>query len=103
MWMDNSEMVRVGQIVFVVEIIREGRSYFGLRSTPLRTNKSHEPRLHGLCGETDNISRFARGIGVVTRLAGPYDDRARVRQLIGKSQSVALEKLGYPELDSGST
>lgn len=68
-----------------------------LRERPLRTNVSREPRLHGWCGETNNVSRTAMGVWKVvkTNAAG---DRAQIVQVTGADLAAFLERDGYPEL-----
>jgi hypothetical protein len=105
MWIDlNLESVTtVGAVLFLVESIdtNRGTSRRSLRGTPLRTNLSHEPRLQGWCGETDNISRHAHGMVVVTKIVdghGDGYDRACCRRASDAEMTAACEAAGYPDL-----
>lgn len=56
----------VGRTFYVVECeYQRGSTGSGtayeLRDEPGRTNMSHEPRLHGWLGTTDNVYRYALG------------------------------------------
>mgnify|MGYP001587787584 CR=1 FL=1 len=56
---------------FLVRVIPQGREeHYVLQTIPGRTNQSHEIRLTGWLGETDNVSRFAGGAVQVTRREG---------------------------------
>jgi hypothetical protein len=96
MWIDR-EYQAVGDIGFVIETVREGRSRWHLRESPARTNQSHQPTLVGWCGETDNVSTHARGMARVVRVNGA-GDRMMVEALTGEALVQALEACGYPEL-----
>ena len=97
MWIDAD--TTVGTIGYLVEILNTstGHSHFSIYERPLRTNQSLQPRLHGWCGETDNRSRYARGMVRVTRTTAR--DRARVVQIRGADLAAALENDGYPGLE----
>ena len=97
MWIDR-DYEAVGDVGFLVRIVREGRETYRLRDTPPRTNQSHEPRLTGWCGETDNVSTFGEGMARVTatNVAG---ERMRVALLTGPELAAALEAAGYPGLE----
>ena len=66
-----------------------------MNATPNMT--SHEPRLIGWCGETNNISRTAHGVWMVTRINNA-GDRIQVLHVIGKHRDAFLAKDGYPGL-----
>jgi hypothetical protein len=101
-WIDADFDTRTGDVRFAIETLNTstGKTSWSLSDTPLRTNQSHEPRLHGWCGETNNRSRYARGLVRVTKTTDPHNDhpRARVQLIRGEALSEALETLGYPEL-----
>ena len=102
MWIDSDD-VSVGDTRFLVETLdtSTGGISHSLRDSPLRTNQSHQPRLVGWCGETDNRSRTARGMVRVTKVVRPNDGFARacVRKLAKSELKDALAHAGYPELD----
>lgn len=102
MWIDSdydSWGMRIGDNAFLVEVknTSNGAEYMLLQESPLRTNQSREPRLTGWCGETDNRSRYARGMVRIVKY-NKSGDRAFVRQLTHKELATALEERGYPEL-----
>lgn len=83
---------------YLVETVHNGRTSWSIRERPLRTNQSNEARLTGWCGETDNKSRFARGVvRVISRNAG--GDRARIAPVTGAELAAWLERDGHPELN----
>lgn len=100
-YVDADAEVEVNRPYFLVEADHTGyggvTTRWQLRDQPLRTNQSHQPRLVGWCGETDNVSRHARGMVRVTSIAG--NGRARIVRLQGAELTAALEQAGYPELD----
>jgi hypothetical protein len=97
-WIDV-EYVSIGTIGYLVETVNTstGGTSWSLYDRPPLTNRSHEPRLYGWLGETDNRSRTARGMVRVTAL-NKNRDRARIARLTGDELSAALEGDGYPEL-----
>ena len=104
-WIDCSNGYEtIGDHCYLVEVLdtSSGRTSWSLHERPLRTNQSHEPRLHGWCGETDNRSRFARGVVRVvdTTKSG---DRCRIAAVKGDALLAFLEQDGYPELAKGVT
>jgi hypothetical protein len=68
-----------------------------LHSTPLRTNRSHEERLTGWCGETDNVSRTAKGAWRVVKL-NKKGDRMMIRQIHRGDLCTFLANDGRPNL-----
>lgn len=99
MWIDaDAYETTVGATGYLVETLNTntGRTTWALRDRPLRTNQSLQPRLHGWCGETDNRSRYARGMVRVVRVT--LRDRALVTKLDGAELAAALEADGYPDL-----
>lgn len=86
---------------FLIETRPQGKApRFEVHPHPGHTNQSHEPRLSGWLGETNNVSSFARG---VVRCVGRSDnDRVSVEPLDGDSLRAALATLCYPELDPGN-
>ena len=98
MWIDTQqEPVRVGNVVFLIESIRDGVTRNYAQSMPGRTNRSGEARLAGWLGETNNVTRYARGLVEVVRVADD-GDRALVRRLRGRRAAQALVARGYPQL-----
>ena len=68
-----------------------------LRERPLRTNQSHEPRLTGWCGETDNRSRYAVGVWKIVQV-NKARDRVRIVRLHGADLACFLADDGHPDL-----
>jgi hypothetical protein len=98
-WIDCYYTTKSGDIGYLVETLdtSSGRTSWSVRDRPLRTNRSHEPRLTGWCGETDNRSRYARGVVKVTRV-NAAQDRAQISSLSGPELAEFLENDGHPEL-----
>lgn len=98
MWIGPDESLRAGDVGFLVERSHNlhGTSRYGLCDTPAHSNLSHEPRLHGWCGTTDDVATYGRGMARVERLA--KNGRALVRVLTGDELAEALEEHGYPDL-----
>ena len=71
-----------------------GRQVYSLRQHPVHTNQSHEPRLDGWCGETNNVSVQAEGLAMVARRA--RNGRICLRRV--ETTLEALEAIGYPAL-----
>ena len=97
-WID-CEFARVGYIGYVVETLNtnNGGTTWSIRERPCHTNQSNQPRLHGWCGETDNRSRYARGVAKVTAV-NAAGTRVRLARLEGAELLAFLERDGYPEL-----
>jgi len=103
-WIDcesyGDEITIIGGIGFLVESHDNNhggsvsRSLYG---SPLRTNQSREPRLFGWCGETNNVSKFARGVWRVSRI-NKAGDRMQIVKIIGDDRDAWLEKNGWGEL-----
>lgn len=88
----------VGTVGFLSRSPRQGcEPRLMLDEHPRRTNMSHEPRLRGWCGETNNVSVHAMGMARVARIA--KNGRVLVVAIDGAEQTAALDALGYPELD----
>jgi hypothetical protein len=98
MWI-NGEISEsaVGSVGFLIERRRDGGGpSHHISGSPAHTNQSHEPRLFGWCGTTNNVATYALGLVRVTgHSAG---GRLRVRRLANAEQAAALESLGWPEL-----
>ena len=96
-WIDGEDL-SLGDVGFLVETCPQGRAdYCGLYSRPCHTNQSHEPRLHGWCGETNNVSRNALGLARVVRVAG--NGRVQVVPVRGdEARAYLCDVAGYPEL-----
>ena len=61
-WIDVSSVSRLGEVgafYFIVRTVLAGRERLVVRDTPAFTNRSLEPKLHGWCGETNNMATFA--------------------------------------------
>lgn len=98
-WIDCWDF-NVGAIGYLVSTDNSNHrtwDVLSLRERPLRTNRSHEPRLHGWCGEDNNVSRHAMGVWKVVR-KNAIGDRAMIVQLKGAELAAFLRQDGYPEL-----
>jgi hypothetical protein len=96
-WIGDGEEYSVGQIGFLLTTCRDGRDERGyLSEHPGHTNMSHERRLYGWLGTSDDVAHYAHGMARVTRIA--QNGRACVVTLAGAELAAALEQLGYPEL-----
>lgn len=99
-WIDCDSDFGVGDIGYLVssdDSNRRAWDVLRLYRTPLRTNQSHEERLTGWCGETDNVSRTAKGVWRIVRL-NKQGDRALVTQLKGADLCTFLANDGRPSL-----
>jgi hypothetical protein len=97
-WADG-DGERPGDVRYLVEAFYSstGNTRRYVMARPLRTNMSGEPKLHGWCGETNNVSRTA--CGVVRVVATNRDaDRLRVERVEGDELAEFLTQDGYPEL-----
>jgi hypothetical protein len=102
MWIDTEDSfmeLPEGSPGFMIEISPQGKeNRFVLQSDPGRTNMSHEAKLFGWLGETNNVSRTAHGLwkvidGSITGSrvkVGRVTDRAEIEKF--------LELVGWPEL-----
>lgn len=91
--------VRQGDVGFLIERSSRGAERWTLSYTPAHTNQSHEPRLHGWCGETNNVSVYARGLARHVATGNPHNGRIRIEPLTDATEIArALEVLAYPEL-----
>lgn len=98
-WIDGTGMEQAGQVGFVVErsnAIRRSESTL-LQDDPPRTNQSHEPRLTGWCGTTNDVAVYGRGMARVLRCSRS-GQRVYVESLEGEELAAALDEAGYPEL-----
>ena len=96
-WVDGDMGEKIGDVGYVVEVVREGRSRWSLRERPARTNGSCEPRLEGWCGETDNRSVHAHGVAKIVG-QNKTGDRLRIVSVTGAELAAFLESDGHPEL-----
>ncbi len=99
-WIDVCGGESVGTIGYLVSTDDSNRrawNVLSLRERPLRTNRSHEPRLAGWCGEDNNKSRTAMGVWKIVRL-NRDGDRAQIARVTGADLAAFLERDGYPEL-----
>ena len=98
-WIDGEDLT-VGTIGFLVETTysRNGVSTrYGLYQRPCHTNRSNAPRLVGWCGETDNVSWTACGLGRVAKITS--NGRAQVVPVVGVAGRDWLTEIaGYPDL-----
>lgn len=96
MWLDGEE--NIGDRRFLVSIFNTSNAdtIYRLRTRPARTNRSHEAKLRGWCGETNNRSVTAEGAVVV--VARTAHGRVRVRALRGADLAAFLLAEGWPEL-----
>lgn len=98
-WIDGEYLLK-GDIGFLVELCHSNRGWstsHSLQDRPCHTNVSHEPRLKGWCGSTNNVSYDAMGLAKVVRVA--KNGRAQIVAVTGKEGAEWLEnEAGYPEL-----
>ena len=100
LWID-SDCLSVGDVGFLIEAVdnnRGGTTHRFLDEVPLHTNMSHEPRLRGWGGETNNISRTAMGMARVSRVAKNGRVCLTMLEAGSSDEAEALETLGYPDL-----
>lgn len=98
MWIDNDSDMQAGDLGFLIQLYPDsGENRIVIRTTPGRTNMSHERRRTGWLGSTNNTSAYARGVGRVTKTSRD-GTRARVARLHGDAMRDALERLGHPDL-----
>jgi hypothetical protein len=98
-WGDyKGEEYKLGEVGFLVKFTPEkGPERWRLFSRPAHTSQSHEPRLYGWCGNNNNITTDAIGLGRVVKLL----DNGRVQfEEIDDPEEIQrhLDDLGYPEL-----
>lgn len=100
MWIDYTEPVDVDDVVFVASVLdtSNGGERYRYSLSPYRTNQSHEPRLTGWCGETNNRSVTAEGLFRVVKIAGNYNERLQLKRVPAAELSAELMQLGYPEM-----
>lgn len=98
LWIGPDETLRVGDVGFMVRHANAMKGWvrIEIRDTPAHTNQSHQPRLSGWCGTTNDVATYADGMARVERVA--KNGRALVRRLESDDLAAALEELGYPEL-----
>lgn len=96
-WIDDDGRHAVGDVGFLRRVCPQGQvERYDLDDRPPRTNRSHEPRLYGWCGETQNVNVYGAGMARVVRVA--KNGRALIEHLRGADLVHALEETGYPEL-----
>lgn len=98
-WIDIEPHINHARPLFIVERhdTSRGISTLVLRERPAATNMSHEDRLWGWCGTSNNVSVTAHGMIEVTKVSKD-GTRALVKRLHGPKLRTALESLGYDEL-----
>jgi hypothetical protein len=97
-WIDGEDL-SAGDIGFLVESVHvlHQTSRYGLYDRPCHTNLSHAPKLTGWCGSTNDISRYAKGLARVVRIAG--NGRVQIAEIDGAEGAAWLRDVaGYPEL-----
>lgn len=102
-WIDANNEMNVGDVGYLVSLDNSNtRAWDVLRlyPTPLRTNRSHEERLTGWCGETNNVSRTAMGAWRIVK-TNKRGDRMLIQQLKGADLCAFLMNDGRPELIPG--
>ena len=89
---------RVGEVGFLVsrEHHLQGWEKWDIHTSPAHTNMSHQPRLRGWCGTTNDVAVYAHGLAKVARVA--KNGRAMVISIQGEDEAKALEEMGYPDL-----
>ncbi len=99
LWIDGY-CNNVGDVGFLAEVtdLDHGVVRRSFDDRPLHTNLSHEPRLYGWCGTTNNQRRVADGLARVVRIA--KNGRVCLSRIEAGSteERDVLEQLGYPEL-----
>ena len=91
---DVDDDIRPGKY-FLIRVVynnQNGREVYRLAAEPGRTNQSHEQRLEGWLGETNNVSRHAEGAVEMYR---DKDGRMRYR----KADAQALLDEVNPDLE----
>lgn len=90
--------VEIGAPGFLVESVRAGVSSWSLRARPLTKNMSGEYVVDGWAGETNNVSRYARGLARAA-VVSP-NDRVRIEPLLlyTAEGNAALRQLCFGEL-----
>lgn len=106
LWIDGYDVEpmesQVGAVGFLVERTDENRGgavRYLLRDHPPRTNRSHQPRLRGWCGTTNNICVHGCGLARISRIA--KNGRVCLTTIPAGTQAEAdaLETLGYPGIE----
>ena len=100
MWIDTDFGLTEGDVGFVVRNVypyRDRKDVCFMQASPARTNMSNDPRAEGWCGSTNNVSRYAEGVGRVIRVT-KRGDRALVQRLRGSEARDAYMAMGHPDL-----
>jgi hypothetical protein len=101
MWINTDDINTTieGQAGFLVEISPQGQAdRYDLRDEPARTNQSHEAKLTGWCGETNNVNVNAKGVWKPVRRS-PNGRRTLIERVTDPAELAEfLETVGYPEL-----
>lgn len=95
-WADG-DGISVGDVGFLVEYnyaMQGGRSVYRLEDRPPYTNQSHQPRLIGWCGSTNDVSVYGCGMAKCVRIA--KNGRSLLESI--EATEAVLEEFGYPEL-----
>lgn len=68
-----------------------------LSQRPAHTNQSHQPRLYGWCGSSNNTNTYANGVWKVTRVAS--NGRVQICEVTDHAEVEAwLDSVGFPDL-----
>lgn len=77
---------------------QEKADRYVLRDTPARGNMSGEAKLHGWCGETNNVSTYAEGVWQPIKQS-LNQERTQIAEVTDPEEIAAfLEAVGWPEL-----
>ena len=102
-WIDefSSYSNTIGDIGFLIRSNDENHGNacrYRLSDHAARTNRSHEPKLEGWCGTTNNICVTACGMARVSRIA--KNGRVCLVSVENPDEvAAALEELGYPGVE----
>ena len=101
-WIDEYQCSSVDGVGFLVRIVDNNHGSaesYRLDDRAPCTNMSHEPRLRGWCGETNNVSVYAKGLARISRRT--KNGRLCLTPIAqgSEEESSALEELGYPGLE----
>ena len=99
MWIDSNMCdgdIEIGYLICTLDD-NAGRERYSLRDRPAQTNLSHEEKLRGWCGSTNNWSLWAKGVARVVE-RNQNRSRARVERVTGEALRAFLDADGHPEL-----
>jgi hypothetical protein len=100
LWTDDlaTNFAPIGTVGFLArhDYHREGRAAYFLEEKPCHTNMSHDPKLHGWCGTTNDVATHAMGLARVSQVT--KNGRVRPTPLKDSEVPEALRGLGWPSL-----